>query len=69
MRRWPDLKDFLSVHDGQDARVHRPGLVLGDLLLPVAGIRAQWDGWRSIDEASMNADCAEFMRSRTEGCI
>ncbi|WP_185825827.1 SMI1/KNR4 family protein [Xanthomonas sp. SI] len=62
----PDsVKTFLLAHDGQDG----PGLFFGQQLLSVAGIRAQWDTWRSIDEAEMNADCAEFMRSDPEGAI
>lgn len=50
---------FLSLHDGQDG----DGLIYGQSLLSVSGIRQQWDVWRSIDEEEMNADCAEFMAS------
>ncbi|CBJ39814.1 hypothethical protein (plasmid) [Ralstonia solanacearum CMR15] len=59
------LKAFLSIHDGQDGA----GLVGGELLLSVDQIRQEWDGWRSLDENAMNADCADFMASHPEGFI
>ncbi|MFT3777904.1 MAG: SMI1/KNR4 family protein [Ottowia sp.] len=59
------VKSSLLIHDGQDG----PGLFFGQQLLSAAGIREQWDAWRSIDEAKMNADCAEFMESDPEGVI
>jgi cell wall assembly regulator SMI1 len=59
------VKSFLLMHDGQDG----PGLFFGQQLLSVAAIRGQWDVWRSIDEAEMNANCAEFMRSKPEGVV
>ncbi|TKC80195.1 KNR4-like cell wall assembly/cell proliferation coordinating protein [Trinickia terrae] len=60
------LKAFLSVHDGQDETV---GLVGGELLLSIEGIRQEWDLWRSLDEEAMNADSADFMASHPEGFI
>jgi cell wall assembly regulator SMI1 len=49
--RLPDsVKQFLSVHDGQKGF----GLLLGEKFLSTDGIRSEWDGWRSIDEADMN---------------
>lgn len=59
------LKQFLLIHNGQDGA----GLIYGSELLSVSGIRQQWDNWRSIDEAEMNEDCADFMASEPEGCI
>jgi cell wall assembly regulator SMI1 len=59
------LRHFLAIRDGQDGH----GLVFGQKLLPVDDIRKQWEVWRSIDEAGMNADCAEFMRSSPEGHV
>jgi len=62
----PDsVKRSLAIHDGQDGF----GLVDGSALLSLAGIRQQWDTWRSLDEDAMNADCAEFMASEPEGFI
>jgi cell wall assembly regulator SMI1 len=64
---FPDsLKRFLSVHDGQSGRA---GLVCGQQLLPAESIRQEWDMWRSLDEAAMNADCADFMASHPKGAI
>jgi cell wall assembly regulator SMI1 len=66
------LKAFLSVHDGQDEGVgsmSEVGLVGGQLLLSVEGIRQEWDIWRSLDEDAMNVDCAAFMASHPEGFI
>ena len=62
------LKAFLSIHDGQDEKMGY-GLAGGAQLLPVKGIRQNWDMWRSIDEDAMNADCARFMASDPEGFI
>lgn len=59
------LKDFLSVHNGQAGF----GLMRGESLLSTTGIRQAWDNWRSIDEAEMNEDCAEFMGSDPAGAI
>lgn len=58
-------KKFLSTHNGQKGF----GLMFGQEFLSIAGIRQQWDNWRSIDEEEMNADCAEFMQSEPAGTI
>jgi cell wall assembly regulator SMI1 len=68
------LKAFLSIHDGQDDLVglglmSEVGLVGGQLLLSVEGIRQEWQIWRSLDGDAMNIDCAEFMASDPEGFI
>lgn len=64
----PALRVFLSEHNGQ--RANAPlGLYLGREFLSTDGIRLQWDTWRLIDEADMNADCAEFMSSEPPGTI
>jgi cell wall assembly regulator SMI1 len=64
---FPDsLRRFWSVHDGQDGRA---GLVSGQQLLSTESIRREWDMWRSLDEAAMNADCADFMESNPKGAI
>ncbi|WP_431262698.1 SMI1/KNR4 family protein [Roseateles chitinivorans] len=63
----PDsLKAFLAVHDGQDGN---HGLVGGEHLLSVDGIRNEWSNWREIDESDMNADSAQFMTSEPPGYI
>ena len=59
------VKHFWRVHDGHEGA----GFFFGQQLWSVAGIREQWDVWRSIDEAEMNEDCADFMRSEPEGVI
>ena len=59
------VRQFLAIHTGQGGF----GLNYGQELLSVAGIRQQWDSWRSIDESEMNADCAEFMSSEPSGVI
>ncbi|MCW4453348.1 SMI1/KNR4 family protein [Flavobacterium sp. MXW15] len=64
----PGLKAFLSEHNGQSDKA-RVGIYQGSQLLSTHGIRARWDSWRAIDEADMNADCAEFMSSKPEGVI
>jgi cell wall assembly regulator SMI1 len=62
----PDsVKSFLLIHDGQKGF----GLIQGEGLLSVDGIRKQWDMWRSIDEEEMNIDCADFMASEPAGHI
>ncbi|QHJ01046.1 KNR4-like cell wall assembly/cell proliferation coordinating protein [Xylophilus rhododendri] len=62
----PDaLRDFLARHDGQNGF----GLMYGEQFLSVDGIRNQWDTWRSLDEADMNADSAEWMKSAPEGAV
>lgn len=62
----PDsVKQFLAIHDGQTGA----GLIFGEQLLPVSGIRQQWDSWRSIDEQQMNEECADFMRSEPADVI
>lgn len=62
----PDaVRRFLAIHDGQDGS----GLMFGDTLLSVAAIERQWNGWRELDEAEMNADCADFMASEPAGVI
>lgn len=64
---FPDsLKEFLSVHDGQDGRA---GLVSGQHLLSAETIRREWDMWRSLDEVAINADCVDFMASHPKGAI
>lgn len=62
------VKGFLSVHNGQSESVYT-GLIYGELLLSVDGIKRCWDDWRGIDEEDMNEDCAEFMASEPEGFI
>lgn len=57
------VREFWNLHDGQDGF----GLIFGAELLSVQAISDCWDGWRSLDEAAMNQDCAEFMRSEPEG--
>lgn len=59
------LRDLLLIHDGQAGH----GLLLGWQMLSADAIRCAWDGWRNIDEADMNADCAEFMASEPPGTI
>lgn len=54
------VKGLLLQHDGEK---NGPGLIYGYQMLSVDEIRANWDTWRSIDEAEMNADCAQFMSS------
>lgn len=61
------LKGVLLQHDGQAAR--GAGLIFGHQMLSVAEIRSNWDVWRSIDEAAMNEDCADFMSSLPTGVI
>lgn len=62
----PDaVKQFLAIHDGQDGF----GLIFGQQLLSVAEIREQWDVWRDMDEAQMNAECADYMASDPAGVI
>lgn len=64
--RLPDsVRRFVTIHNGQAGF----GLIYGQQLLSVAGIRREWDNWRDIDEGEMNADCAEFMRSDPEGVV
>lgn len=60
------LKAFLLVHDGQDGD---HGLVDGQHLLSVAGIMAEWDAWRQLDEAEMNESSADMMGSEPEGFV
>jgi len=64
----PTLSSFLSEHNGQDSTATL-GLYLGREVLSTEGIRRQWDAWRSIDEALMNEDCADFMSSEPPGAI
>lgn len=59
------VRKFYAVHNGQAGA----GLIYGQKLLSLLGIREQWDLWRSIDEEEMNADFAEFMRSEPESVI
>ncbi len=59
------FRQFLQIHNGQTGF----GLVYGNTLLSVSGIREQWDNWRGIDERAMNADSADFMASDPEGHI
>jgi len=62
----PDsVRQSLAIHDGQDGF----GLAFGCELLSVAGIRQEWDNWRALDEADMNADCADAMDSVPSGFI
>jgi len=64
---FPDsLRTFLAIHDGQDGRA---GLVGGEQLLSAEQIQREWDVWRSLEEAVMNADCADFMASHPKGVI
>ena len=62
------VKGFLAVHNGQNESIYS-GLIYGELLLSVEGIKRCWDDWRGIDEEDMNNDCAEFMASEPEGFI
>lgn len=62
------VRNFLCIHNGQ-MKTTRVGLISGDLLLSVDGIRRCWDDWRGIDEKEMNEDCAEFMSSDPQGAI
>jgi cell wall assembly regulator SMI1 len=61
----PSLQRFLKVHDGQNGF----GLMMGNQFLSIAGIRQQWDNWRSLDEDAMNEDCADSMDSSPDGVI
>ncbi len=61
------LRDFLAIHDGQDPRAR--GLFFHSMFLGTDEIAGEWDNWRSIDEAEMNADCADFMASEPPGFV
>lgn len=64
--RFPrSVRDFIGVHNGQNGF----GLLFGHEFLSIKGIQQQWDNWRSLDESSMNQDCAEFQSSDPAGFI
>lgn len=63
-----ELFAFLSEHNGQKQSA-KLGAYVGRELLSIEGICKQWDVWRSIDEAAMNDDCAEFMSSNPPGAV
>ncbi|WP_444902151.1 SMI1/KNR4 family protein [Microbulbifer sp. SSSA007] len=62
-----DLKEFLSVHNGQFFR--GLGLFFESQFLSTSEIAQRWDSWRELDEEEMNKDCADYMRSNPEGFI
>jgi cell wall assembly regulator SMI1 len=61
------VKEFLSVHDGEDDS--GPGLVFGLPLLSTRDIRMQWDTWKSLEDEGMNETLADSMSSRPEGYV
>ena len=61
------VREFLAVHNGQDRSAH--GLYFHSMFLGTDEIAGEWDNWRSLDEAAMNDDCADFMRSEPKGVV
>lgn len=62
-----ELKEFLSVHNGQFFR--GLGLFFESQFLSTSDIAQRWDSWRELDEEEMNEDCADYMQSNPEGYI
>ncbi|MCO1335742.1 SMI1/KNR4 family protein [Microbulbifer sp. OS29] len=62
-----DLKEFLSVHNGQFFR--GLGLFFESQFLSTSDIAQRWDSWRELDEEYMNEDCADYMQSNPDGYI
>ncbi|WP_373565902.1 SMI1/KNR4 family protein [Microbulbifer okhotskensis] len=60
-----ELKEFLSVHNGQCYRA--PSLFFESQFLSISEIKQRWDSWRELDEETMNEDYAGYMKSSPEG--